>query len=59
MKRAIGLAILAVTLTFGPGSAHAFPSGPCISRADQSAASGLTQAQLFLLLTPVLVNAVA
>lgn len=59
MKRAIVLAILAVTLTFGPGSAYAFPTGPCAPTAVQSTSSGLSQVQLFLLVLPALARAVA
>jgi hypothetical protein len=69
MKRAIVLAILALTLTFGPGTAYAypqdpvrvqaFPNSPCARTAFQSTTRGLSQAQLFLLLLPVLVNTVA
>ena len=59
MKRAIAVAILAVTLTSGPGSAYAYTNGPCAPTAAQSSTSGLSQAQLFLLLLPVLVNTIA
>ena len=56
MKRALLMGMLAVTLTFGAGSAYAFPNGPCIPAASQNEASGLSQVQLFLLL---LINPIA
>lgn len=56
MRRAIVLAMLAVSLTFGPGGAYAFPNSPCAPRAVQSTTSGLSQVQLFLLVAPALVS---
>lgn len=45
MRRAIVLAMLAASLTLGPGGAYAFPNGPCAPTAAQSTA----KVQLFLL----------
>lgn len=59
MKRAIVLAILAVTVTLGPGSAFGFPSGPCAPTAVQNTSTRISQVQLFLLVLPALASAVA
>lgn len=56
MKRALLMAMLAVSLTFGMGSAYAFPTGPCIPTASRGAAGGISKVQLFFLLLPTLVN---
>ena len=54
MKRALLMATLALSLTFGPASAYAYPNGPCMPTAGQRAANGFSQVQLFLLLLPAL-----
>jgi hypothetical protein len=56
MKRALLMASLAVSLTFGLGRAYAFPVNPCVQTAGQSAASGPSQLQLFWLLLPALTS---
>jgi len=56
MKRALSMAMLAVSLMFGPGSAYAFPSGPCNPAKSQVPANGISKGQLFLLMLPALVR---
>ena len=58
MKRAILLMALMMSLTFGPGRAYAFPSGPCNPKGGQSAASGLSPVQLAWLLVPVIASSI-
>jgi hypothetical protein len=59
MKRVLLMAMLAVSLTLGLGSAYAFPSGPCNPTKSQGAPGGISKVQLFFLLLPTLVNPIA
>jgi hypothetical protein len=43
-----------VSLTFGAGSANAFPNNPCLPAVSRGTARGVSLAQLFLLLLPAL-----
>jgi|GEM_PF-2752326 len=50
LRKLVGLARLAVSLTFGSGGAYAFPNNPC-----HGAATSLSSGQLFWLMLPVFV----
>lgn len=58
MKRALLMGIFMVSLTFGTGSACAFPNGPCMPAASQRAESGISRVQLLLLLLPALARTI-
>ena len=58
MKRAIFMAMLALSLTLGSARMYAYPNGPCAPRISASTESSLSRVQVFWLLLPILVPSI-
>jgi hypothetical protein len=58
MKRAIFMAMLALTLTLGSVRMYAFPTGPCAPTASPRTETSISGVQVFFLLLPIFVPSI-
>jgi len=58
MKRAIFMAMLALSLTLGSARTYAFPNGPCAPTVSPSTETSLSGVQVFFLLLPIFVPSI-
>jgi hypothetical protein len=58
MKRAIFMAMLALSLSLGPARTYAFPNGPCAPTASLGPETSLSGVQVFFLLLPIFVPSI-
>ena len=59
MKRAIFMAMLALTLTVGSVRTFAYPNGPCAPTVRPSTETGLSGVEVFWLLLPIFVPSIS
>jgi hypothetical protein len=58
MKRAIFMAMLALSLTLGSARMYAFPNNPCAPTVSASTETSLSGVQVFFLLLPIFVPSI-